>query len=285
MRGIVTFIVVCSIGVIAHDIVLNRDWVQSPDPLEVVCTTTHLSSIVDTVGGDKFKTHTIIPFGMCPGHFDLSPGEARKLLEAPLLLHHGYERFLKDIDFGDRNNQVQVDIAGNWMIPDVQVEAVWEITHVLSRKRPDDTDEFTTRAREYVSAITALIDSLTTLLSAVNGVPVISAGMNRDFVEWIGLDVLSDYPRDEDISIALMHRLITDGRTHGVKCVIDNKQSSGKIGQTIADNLDVPLIIMTNFPDAGSGSAYPYLEALKSNCNMLLSTVHDDKYTRSDSGS
>ena len=89
---------------------------QSPSRIETVCTTTQLSAILDAVGGGHFEITTIIPFGMCPGHFDLSPQEARKLIEAPLVFCHGYERFLDDIQFGATDSIVRIELPENWMI-------------------------------------------------------------------------------------------------------------------------------------------------------------------------
>ncbi len=241
----------------------------------IVCTTTHLSSIVDAVGAGRFETNTIIPFGMCPGHFDLSPGEARNLLEAPLLLYHGYEQFLTSVDFGNRTNNFRIGVQGNWMIPDVQKNAVWEIATVLSGLQPAHSDEFTARAENYVAAITAAKDSLCNCFSLYRGMPVVCAVMNRDFVEWMGLRVIVDYPSDEDISIKTMRKIIIERGKQGVKLVIDNMQSRGKVGRTIAENLNVPLAVLTNYPDTASpkDSGYPYIRALIDNYASVIEAL------------
>jgi len=243
--------------------------------IEVVCTTTLLSSIVDAVGGELVETHTVIPSGMCPGHFDLSPGEARKLFEAKLLLHHGYEQFLRGMDFGGGTNILKVDVKGNWMIPDVQVPAVWKVAGILSGIQPALVDDFSSRAEDYAAAVHASSDSLLDRLSGCSGAPVVCSVMNRDFVEWIGLQVVAEYPRDEDISIKTMQEIIVEGRRRGVKLVIDNKQSSGKVGRTIADNLNVPLVVLTNFPETAPSevSGYPYIRTLTGNCASVIEAL------------
>ncbi|MBN1291008.1 MAG: zinc ABC transporter substrate-binding protein [Candidatus Latescibacteria bacterium] len=253
------------------------------DRIEIVCTTTSLSSVFNAVGGKFVETHTIIPYGMCPGHFDLSPGEARNLLETRLLLHHGYEQFLKKIDFGDRNNKIKVDIPGNWMIPDNQILATWQIVEILSDIKPSLGDTFSARASDYVAAVLAAQDSLRNCLSVYSDIPVVCSGMNRDFVEWAGLNVLATYPRDEDISINAMHNIIVKGRDSGVRLVIDNKQSSGKIGLTIADNLKVPQIILTNFPDTDidQDAGYPYIRTLTENCASIIEILQYDRQANS----
>ena len=73
------------------------------------------------MGGGLFETHTVIPYGMCPGHFDLSPGEARVLLEAPLVYFiTDMNSLSKTLISGERNSLVSVGIKGNWMVPEIQ---------------------------------------------------------------------------------------------------------------------------------------------------------------------
>ncbi len=240
---------------------------------EVVCTTTHISAVVDVVGGGLFETHTVIPYGMCPGHFDLSPGEARILIEAPLILQHGYEQFLKGIDFGSKKSLITIGVKGNWMVPDINREAALKVSEILSGILPEHSDTFHATARKYRAETAALGDSLRGLLSAYQDIPVICATMNRDFLEWTGLHVLSDYPRDEDMSIQMMQSVIVEGRKKGVKCVIDNKQSSGKVGQTIAGNLGVPFVVLTNFPDTETGAGNAYFAAFRDNCALCLDAL------------
>ena len=269
----------CSFAVTAEDNSgLTNSSAGQAGKIGIVCTTSQLSSVVNAVGGDLVETHTIIPHGMCPGHFDISPGEARNLLEAPILLHHGYEQFLKKIDFDGRNNKIRVDVAGNWMIPDNQVQATYQIVEILSGIKPSLKDTFSAHARDYVAAVLAVSDSLRGCLSAYSGIPVVCSGMNRDFVDWTGLNVIATYPRDEDISIQSMHKIIVEGREKGVRVVIDNKQSGGKIGRTIAENLAVPHIILTNFPvtDTEHDPGYPYIRTLIANCASIITTLEDE---------
>jgi len=52
-------------------------------------------------------------------------------------------------------------------------------------------------------------------------------------------------------------------------------QSSGKIGRTIADELGIPFVMLSNFPDASSGTADrpAYLAALSNNCTTVLNAL------------
>jgi zinc transport system substrate-binding protein len=241
----------------------------------IVCTTTQLSAIVDAVGGGRFETHTIIPYGMCPGHFDLTPGEAQKLQEAPLLLYHGYEQFIKGVKPGDKTHTQQITVPGNWMIPGLHAKAVQEITPILSGLQPAHTDEFTARAATYSAMIMEAADSLQTALFPLRGMPVVCAGMNRDFAAWMGLRVIADFPRDEDISVKDIRDILAECRKQGARLVIDNMQSGGKIGQTIAENMDIPLVILTNFPETGVpvSSGYPYIRTLTENCSSVVKAL------------
>jgi ABC-type Zn uptake system ZnuABC Zn-binding protein ZnuA len=105
--------------------------------------------------------------------------------------------------------------------------------------------------------------------------PVVCAGMNRDFAAWMGLRVIADFPRDEDISVKDIRDILAECRKQGARLVIDNMQSGGKIGQTIAENMDIPLVILTNFPETGVpvSSGYPYIRTLTENCSSVVKAL------------
>ena len=246
-----------------------------PARLRVTCTTTILSAVVSAVGGDRVDVHTIVPFGMCPGHFDLTPGEADKLRNTDLLLYHGFESFLKGVEPGAKTTRVKAGVKGNWMIPTVHTQAVERVRAVLTEAMPTAGALFAERAKGYARAVTQQAEKSMKPLAVVRGTPVICATMNRDLAEWLGCRVIAEFARDEDVSVKALHGILTEAKKAGAALVIDNMQSSGKIGRTIADELGIPFVMLSNFPDASSGTADrpPYLAALSNNCTTVLNAL------------
>ncbi|MFW5871306.1 MAG: metal ABC transporter substrate-binding protein [Verrucomicrobiota bacterium] len=252
---------------------------EEPPPeenkLRVTCTTTLMSSVVDAVGGDKVDVNIIVPFGMCPGHFDLTPGEADKLRNADMVLYHGFEQFLEGVETSPETDMIKAGVHGNWMIPAVHIRAIERIESVLVEATPGASEFFAKKADSYSRAVTREAQLYTKLLKPIQGARVVCAEMNRDLAEWMGLEVVAVFPRDEAVSVKALHRILTEGRKQQASLVIDNRQSSGKIGRTIADELNVPFAMLSNFPGTGSPvpGAQPYLAALSNNCSAVVNAL------------
>lgn len=243
------------------------------EPLKVVCTTTLMGSAVDAAAADTVRSRTIVPFGMCPGHFDLTPGEAQSLREAELLLCHGFERFVQGVDFGDATDVVQAGVPGNWMIPEVYTQAVLRVADILAQKRPELQAELRRRGARHLKELQKAADDVRSRLKPYRETPVIASNMNRAWIEWCGLRVVAEFPRDEDISVKQLHDIIKQGLSAGAAVIADNRQSSGKVGQTIARELGVPYTLLSNFPEASSMEAY--LQALQQNGRMLADALKE----------
>lgn len=254
--------------------VVNGD--EQTNDLQIICTTSLLSSAAEAVGEDRIEVHTIIPFGMCPGHFDLTPGEVQKIRNANLLLCHGFEHFLKGVDMG-KTEVVQTNVKGNWMIPDIHTQAVQWVLGVLTARRPELAVYFSKRAESYLHEIHAAKNNMRSEIIKHKNLPVICSSMNRDLVEWMGFTVIADYPRDEDVSVKTMHNITTKGQEMKIRLVIDNKQSGGKVGRTIAEELNIPFVLLSNFPETPSTNAggYAYIQTLSNNFASVANPLPD----------
>lgn len=253
----------------------NEREVPYESKLRVTCTTSLLSSIVTAVGGDKLDVQTIVPFGMCPGHFDLTPGEAGKLRDADILLHHGYESFLKGFEPSAKTRMIGIDVQGNWMIPPLYIRAIDSVATVLAKLMPDSGVMFTERADTYMRAVTEHAERTRESLASVQGMPAVCAEMNRDLAEWFGFRVIAAFARDEDVSLKALDGILTRARKSRAALLFDNMQSSGKIGRTVADELGVPLVMLSNFPEDGSqdDGEPTYITALSNNTAAILKAL------------
>lgn len=252
-------------------LLLPLPWLPAADgPLRVTCTTTHLSCVVRTIGRDHVDVTAIVPFGMCPGHFDLAPREAEALGRADLILAHGFERFLEDVRAGHPTIAVTtVPVPGNWMVPEIHRAGAKAVADLLCASRPGLEDTFRAHLDAYLHDLDALLRQQAPEQARRQGRRVLCSVMNRDLVEALGLDVLAAFPRDEDLSARGLADIVLPARRAGIAMVIDNRQSSGKVGRTLATELGVPLVLLTNFPPDAPGRQ-GYLAALERNYSALL---------------
>lgn len=238
-------------------------------PLRVLCTTTHLGAAASAIGGDAVEVTTIIPFGMCPGHFDLTPRQAEALRLAELVFYHGYERFITAVASGLPEGAVQrVAVAGNWMIPGVHREGAIALAALLSAARPERAEAFAENLRRYLAAIDAAVAEQGRVLAALRGQPVLGAAMNSDVAEDLGFRVIGTFPRDDELSAQHLAALLAAGKSAGVRLIIENLQSGGKAGAGMARELGARMAVLTNFPAA---DGYP--AALRQNTAALQAVM------------
>jgi len=224
--------------------------------LKVVTSTTLLASIIERVGGDRVEVINLIPPAQCPGHFDVKPGDIRKLADADLFLFHGWqgEQFTQDVIASAGNTRltvVKVDIQGNWMVPAVQAEGTDVLTAALCQV--DDNNNcpvYQEAAAAYKAVIEAKEADLKAGLAKLNlsRINVLCADQQAGFVKWAGLNVVGIYGRPESLTPQIVKELVDKGRAEKVALLIDNVQSGEDAGKGIAEELGVKRIILSNFP-------------------------------------
>lgn len=253
---------------------------QAATPLRVVASTTLLEGIVAAVGGNRVAVSAVIPYAMCPGHFDLSPHTAKTIATADLFLQHGFEAFARGLTFaGDGPRRVVLSVAGNGMIPAVHREITAQVVDALCQAQPAFAAVFQTNALAYNLRIDEAEAAVQEVRGKLAGVPVLAAVMNAPFVDWSGCKVIGTFPRDEGLSARALGTLLQQGKQEGVRLIVDNQQSLGRTGRKLADELGVPLIVLSNFPPLENGG---YPAALQASLSSLVGNVFTTNEARNE---
>jgi zinc transport system substrate-binding protein len=236
----------------------------------IVASTTMIAAVVKEIGGPTVAVQALVPGGMCPGHFDIKPGQMAEIERSDLFLYHGWEHWLPKVTqaSGLGTHIVQIDIEGEWMVPDIHILAVRSIRDVMISLRPEHGTYFSERALEYENAVLEEAESVCKSLRPYQHIPVICSELQADFLTWAGFDVLETYGRAESLTPKTMEGLIKAGRLHKVRLVVDNRQSGPSVGAGIAREIGAEHVVLTNFPMDAS-----YLDALRSNVKTLESSL------------
>jgi len=234
--------------------------------ISVVASTTMIESVVREIGGTTVSVEALVPGGMCPGHFDIKPRQMQKIEESDLFLYHGWEQWLPKVTqaTGLGTQIVGIDIAGEWMVPDVHVQAIHSVRDLLISVRPERASYYRDRALAYENSVLREAQTVCGSLRQYSETRVICSELQSEFLTWVGFDVLETYGRAEGMSPGIMEDLIRAGRLNEVRLVVDNKQSGPSIGAGIAREIGAEHVVLTNFPQGGS-----YLDALRSNVEAL----------------
>lgn len=246
--------------------------------IKVVTTTTLMAHIVGEVGKDRVKVLNIIPPASCPGHFDVKPSDMMVLADARLFFVHAWqgEMFSDDLVRSAGNDQLQkvvLAIQGNWLVPEVQSEAVTRIAAELALADPDHADYYEQNAAALKHQISEVGRQLKQSLDAAETgkVKVLVSEMQTGFVRWAGFDVVGSFKRPEDTSPKEMEQLINLGRESGVTLVVDNLQSGHEGGKSIARELGAKHVMLSNFPGGFDGTG-TWVLTVQRNVDLLLDT-------------
>ena len=245
----------------------------------IVTSTTDIYSVVESVAPDDAKVVNIVPGGVCPGHFDLSPVEANLIFLSDLIIYHGYESWFKKIE----ELKLDIDIVdletdGSWMIPEVYLKGALEISNILKREYGSDSisvDEINKKFEKLKIEIDSLINIISDKRKSIKGVKVICNEHQKGLLEFLGAEVISAFSPGDEISLKEISRVVKIGKEENVQVVVDNLQSGQKVGKTISDELKTDYIIFSNFPGKEG-----YKITLLNNIDLLLEIL-SDKDTKS----
>ncbi len=160
------------------------------------------------------------------------------------------------------------------MTPPVQTAAVDKIAETLEQIDPGNTDKYQEAAALYKSQIT---DKEAILKSALAGknlaeINVLCDEQQAGFVKWAGLNIIASYGRPESFTPQVTKDLIDKGRGQKVTLVIDNMQTGGESGKSLAQELGVKHIVLSNFP-GGYDDTETWEKAIDKNIELVLAAV------------
>jgi zinc transport system substrate-binding protein len=245
--------------------------------LRVIATTTHLSELAEEIGGDQVVVTTVIPPGGCPGHYDLRTQDMQAAARGGLLLRHGWETFTDRMVAAagtSRLKVVTIREQGNLMLPPVRARAAVEVGDALASADAKSANRYRERARELAAEIASEGRAVMQQANVrrLRGMPAIATDQQAPFLRWLGMDVVAEYGRAEDLSPQTLHKVMAAARRAKVRLVVDNLQSGPDTGRAMARELGVVHFILSNFPGA-SADAPDWQSTLRANVATLLRVV------------
>jgi zinc transport system substrate-binding protein len=250
---------------------------------DIMTGSSFITNIIQDLADGRLKTRTLIPPGVCPGHYDMKPSDIEALANSQALFIHNfqqnYENIAGAIEAAENPDLIitALNVTGNWMVPAVQAEGVGKIAQALSEIYPENAAYYAGNATERAQAILAYGEQVKDRLqdAAVDGVKVICAAMQEGFVRWAGFDIVATYGRPEELSPADVQQLITEAIEAGVVLVIDNLQSgSTTLGVSMEQDIEAISVIISNFP-GGLEDTETWEKAIDKNVDLLLDALNE----------
>jgi len=231
------------------------------ESISLVVTTSMLEQAIRELGAatDGVEVVRLVPPGSCPGHFDLSPRSLPALRSATAIVRHEFQGFLeaKLLEMGVEDATVVVaDAGGSLLVPEHYSRLVRRVGEIIIRLMPDLETEIGTAVSAVEDRMASLQRDIGVRPTPWRGAPVIASFQQAQFSRWLGLEVVAEIGRPEDTSPRDFEQLLQ----LRPRLVVANLQEGLEAATTIADRLEVPLVVFSTFPGAdGYGNGYDEL--------------------------
>lgn len=255
---------------LAAAVILTGCQRERQERIKVVTSTTMLEAIVREVGGDRVSTTSIIPADRSPESFVIGATQIQAALRAELFLHSGWEEWAPRVTEAAKAPEriARIDIPGDLMLPHIHIDAVDSVTEALVRHDPDGEIFYRYNRNDYRSRIAMAAEDVCTSVVGFQGVRVICAETQGDFLDWMGFDIIGVYGCPDHLSPEETARLVELGRQNAVRLVVDDLVSGENAGREIADAIGAARAVLTRFPGRGS-----YIELLRKSADELISAL------------
>ncbi|MBU4350221.1 metal ABC transporter substrate-binding protein [bacterium] len=241
----------------------------------IVCTTSILADFTREVGKEYIQVKEIVPAGMCPAHYDIKPSDIYTVSKATIIFSHGFEPWLQNLVESSGNKTTQIiRVKGPWNPPSLAVAKIEMINESLCNNIPEKAEYFNKSATDLIKTIHTnskqIIEEASNL--QVSKIKVICNEFQKDFVSWLGFNVIATYPSPEMISTKQFLKLLLKGKTENITLIIDNLQSGTEFGSKLAFDLGATQIVLSNFPGA-TPETDSYVKLIKYNATQLFNGI------------
>lgn len=230
-------------------------WAQAT-PIRIAAGTTLVADIVNDLGQGFLTATTLMPAAACPGHTDLRASDLRRLHEARAIILHDWQAHL-DAVMGPIKSEATladkvrfVEAPGNWLVPQRQQAATLAVAQILAALDPPHAGLYRERAKARAAAIARIAKDVAAKALPLKGLPVMADVQQKPLLAWFGCQVAAEYGRFEETGPERLARAVAAAKAAHVRLVIDNLQSSGGAGKTLAEDLDAAYAVLSNFPGA-----------------------------------
>jgi len=226
--------------------------------LLVVCTTSVLASIVKDLTDGNVDIKYLVSPSMCPGHYDVKPGDVETIRSANLILAHGMEwrGWLKElINSANQTGDLHVaiyNVTGPWNTPPMLKQKYQNIASILSDTLGLDVSSKLSKCLDAINQIDTELKNMVEKYG-FNGTPVACMLWQKGFVQYLGFKVVATYGPTEYLSQSDIEEVETNITRYGAKLIIDNLHSGVEVGKKIAEDTGIVQVVLINFPGSVVG--------------------------------
>ncbi len=254
--------------------------------IKIVCTNSILADFTENLAPNNTTIDYIMPAGACPAHFDTTPSDIDKIINADIIISLGWEPWLENLLSKSGNtdyNEIKCAKLGEWNIPTGAIKYVQKISEGLKEILTGYNLTIQQNTENYIQKINETDDKLKQEIEdkGLKNREVVCIEWYKDFLTYFGLNVTYYYGSPEGLSLQDEIDVINAVSKEDVVAIIDNLQSGTTFGAEVASKTGKSHIILSNFPNAVPNTE-TYLKTIEYNINQTIKGIQTYDYKKGD---
>jgi ABC-type Zn uptake system ZnuABC Zn-binding protein ZnuA len=221
---------------------------------EIAVTNTYIQSAVqDFLGSDK-RVFCLTSPGMCPGHFDISPGQISKLCKCKAVLYFDWQNAIEKSMVRVKRQGVEfyaVPALPGMCLPGSYLQTCRDVFEALSKVYPTEKETLIKKMEAIEQRLFTMEKHIRGKIdqAKLKGEKVVCSRHQELFAKWLGLDVVATFAGADTESISNIQQSLDKTQGQSIRFVIANKQEGSDLATALADRLGGKVIVFSNFPE------------------------------------
>ncbi|AQQ09662.1 ABC-type Zn2+ transport system, periplasmic component/surface adhesin [Sedimentisphaera cyanobacteriorum] len=237
----------------------------------------YIFSALSHITGNPEATVNLVPPGMCPGHFDISPSQVKELFNCRLLFLFDFQGNIEDSvqRISQRGLKLKkLKAPGGMCLPKTYENIISQLCRHLAEDSPETADMYELREKQITEKIKQFSENTLKNFreAGLAGRKVICSEHQKAFCEWLGLEVIASFSGRDTVTPTQINECLKAAEGKQIDFVIANRQEGTKLAEAIAKRIQARPKVFSNFPGPGEGekSCQTYFELVERNISSLM---------------
>jgi len=221
---------------------------------EIAVTNSYLQCVVKDLCEDQKEVFCLTPPGMCPGHFDISPGQVNKLCKCRLLLRFDFQKGIDESlsRMEDKGLKiVSVRALPGLCVPETYLAACQEVCSILSQQYPGREEQYKQRIKLIEKRLENVSKELHSKIkqAGLKTAKVLASNHQAEFCNRLGLETIATFIGSDAETVSNIQNCLEKAKGYNISFVIANKQEGTALAEALAERLGAKVVVFSNFPN------------------------------------
>jgi ABC-type Zn uptake system ZnuABC Zn-binding protein ZnuA len=221
---------------------------------EIAVTNSYLQCVVKDLCEGQKEVFCLTPPGMCPGHFDISPGQVSKLCRCKIVLRFDFQKGIDESlsRMKDKGLKIgSVRALPGLCVPETYLAACRDVCSILSQQYPEREEQYKQRVKLIERRLENLSGELLSKIkqSGLGTAKVLASNHQAQFCNWLGLETIATFVGSDTETASNIQKCIEKADEYNISFIVANKQEGTALANALAERLGAKVVVFGNFPD------------------------------------